>query len=82
MPRRYRQAYQCPFFIRGFTHGLRCEGGELVFPDALAAQDHASAFCANECGWRRCSIAVTLERYYDRKEDRKNGKSDSGAQGK
>ena len=76
MPRTYRPAYQCPFFIHEVTCGVRCEGGEIVFPDAITAQDHACSFCANECSWRRCSIAVTLARYYDRKEGSKNGKSD------
>ena len=67
--RRYQPAYQCPFFLRRRTRGFYCEGGELLFPNETASHDHIISFCANECAWAHCSIAKTLQRYYDRKEE-------------
>lgn len=77
MSRNYRGAPQCPFYTKALKTGIVCEGGLLSFPDEAAVRDHCFAFCSNECGWRRCSIAVTLQKYYDRKEDN-YGKSSEG----
>lgn len=77
MSRNYRGAPQCPFYTKALKTGIACEGGLLSFPDEAAVRDHCFAFCSNECGWRRCSIAVTLQKYYDRKEE-SYGKSSEG----
>lgn len=78
---RIYRAYQCPFFSKPAHSnsdrrlGVKCEAGEILFPDQKTSDDHKANFCANECGWRRCSIAITLQRYYDRKEGTDYGKS-------
>lgn len=76
---RVYRAYQCPFFIGPAyasgtgKRGVRCEAGVILFPDHQTSEDHKWAFCANECGWRRCSIAITLQKYYEREEEKGNG---------
>lgn len=75
MPRIYRVPYQCPFYKKSLPLSLHCEGADITFPDVTAARDHVCAFCANEFGWRKCSVAIMLQRYYDRKEDGEDGKS-------
>lgn len=75
MPRQYRRAYQCPYYIRETVGGLKCEGGEILLPSSRAFKDHTECYCTNAFGWRHCSIAITLQKYYDRKERCENGKS-------
>jgi hypothetical protein len=75
MARIYRGAYQCPFFRHNSKNGFSCEAGEISFPDQKTARDHSFHYCANEAGWRLCSLAKTLQRYYDRKEGEEHGKS-------
>ena len=77
----YKPEYQCPFYIRGRMRGVRCEGGEILLPDEAAARDHVNNFCANEFGWRKCSLTITLQKYYERMEN-ENGKSSEGSQRK
>ena len=77
MSRKYRGAPQCPFYDKTLNTGIVCEGGKLSFPDERAIRDHCRAFCANVCGWRRCSVAITLQKYYERKEE-SYGKSSEG----
>jgi hypothetical protein len=80
------RAYQCPFFFKQAygkqqqgARGVKCEAGEILFPNFRAAEDHKTAFCANECGWRRCSIAITLLKHYEREEERGNNGKPSGS---
>lgn len=77
MSRNYRGAPQCPFYKNTRSGLIKCEGGELSFPSEAAIRDHCQAFCSNYYGWRRCSIAITLQKYYDRKEE-SYGKSSEG----
>lgn len=72
--------YQCPFYEKRCKSGVCCEGGKMIFPDEATARDHVSSFCANEVAWRRCSIALTLNKYYERRDY--YGKSSKGSQRK
>lgn len=68
------RAYQCPFYKDSYRNptqkkGVVCEIGNIVFPDHQTSEDYKTSYCANECGWRQCSIAIVLQRYYYRKED-------------
>jgi hypothetical protein len=76
-----RRVYQCPFYKKGCKDGICCEIGKIFFPDDVTARYHIFAFCTNEIAWRSCSIALSLQKYYDRK-DQNNGKSSEAAQRK
>lgn len=58
----------CPFFKWDEPLRFHCEGGRQVFPDRQAARDYAGRYCAHMPGWKDCSVADSLLRYYDRVE--------------
>lgn len=62
MPR----TYVCPFFMweRGKT--LRCERCRMDFPDEAAKKEYADKYCAETQGWRACTVARALLRWYER----------------
>ena len=41
----------------------------MEFPDRKAATEYADRYCAAQSGWEECSVAASLLRYYERKED-------------
>lgn len=71
MSRNYNGAIQCPYYKKTQSPEriIICEGARLIFPDLLALKGHCGRYCANECGWRRCAIAIFLNDYYQRKEE-------------
>lgn len=58
----------CPFWKWCDTPRLtlHCEGGLITFPDGDAKEFLECQYCASDQGWRRCSIARTLDDYYER----------------
>lgn len=65
-----RRIYICPFFAIREKLMIRCEGGELKFHDGEATTDYCTRHCSAE-DWKKCSLAASLLRYYERidKED-------------
>ncbi len=59
---------QCPFFKKNEGQIVKCEGGNLKFPDREARKDYLICYCANNVHWHKCTISKNLENYYDRKE--------------
>ena len=62
---------ECPFIIANYKdkrneNKLTCEAGKLSFPDGESFDDYVDTYCANQCGWSKCSMAVILQRYYER----------------
>lgn len=43
----------------------------MEFPDRKAATEYADRYCAAQSGWKACSVAASLLRYYERKEDQR-----------
>ena len=54
-----------------FEQWLQGEGGRMEFPDRKAATEYADRYCAAQSGWKACSVAASLLRYYERKEDQR-----------
>ncbi len=63
------RTWTCPFFKWDERLCVHCEGGRMVFPDWKAATEYADRYCAAQSGWKACSVAASLLRYYERKED-------------
>ena len=61
--------WTCPFFTWDERQAVHCEGGRVVFQDREAIQEYAERHCASLNGWKDCSIACSLLRYYERKEN-------------
>lgn len=60
------KTFACPFFKWDERLCVHCEGGRPTFPDRAAATEYIDRYCADVNGWRDCSIAKTLLRYYER----------------
>lgn len=62
-----RCIYTCPYYCSRDKLWLRCEGGELRFHDGESTSDYVARHCSAE-SWKTCSIAASLNRYYERQE--------------
>lgn len=60
------KTFACPFFKWDERLCVHCEGGRPTFPDRAAAQEFIDKHCGDINGWRTCSIAAVLLRYYER----------------
>lgn len=61
------RAWKCPFFGWDERLCIHCEGGKVKFQDRQAAVEYIDLHCASLDGWKRCSIADSLNKYYERK---------------
>lgn len=64
------RAWSCPFYTWSERLGVHCEGGRLRFPDKDAADEYANRYCAENSGWKNCTVARALLRYYERTEEK------------
>lgn len=58
--------WACPFFKWDECDKIHCEGGRLVFRSRESITDYADRYCGSVDGWQRCTIAASIETYYDR----------------
>lgn len=70
----WHKAWTCPFYAWSDKLRVRCEGGGVqAFPDVKTATEYMDAYCAcGRNGWRKCTIAAALLRYYERKDEEEN----------
>ena len=60
---------QCPFFSKEVGLKTNCEGGAIKHPDKTARKDYMLTYCASDIGWKKCTLAKSLNNYYDRKDE-------------
>ena len=60
---------KCPFFKKDEEIKLSCEGGIIKFPDKTARREYLRNYCAEIHGWHNCTLATSLEQFYDRIEN-------------
>ncbi len=60
---------QCPFYKREEKDLLRCEGGVLFFHSRSDKTEFENDLCADPDRWRRCPIAISLNKYYERQSE-------------
>ena len=65
----WHKAWTCPFFTWDDKKSVGCEGGKLRFPDKESAVQYMDTYCASPMGWKKCTVAASLLKYYDRKEE-------------
>lgn len=63
----------CPFIVTDYfdkrgENRISCEHGKLCFHDRESFDCYVNDYCGNKEGWERCTIAINLIKYYDRKE--------------
>ena len=61
--------WSCPFFAWDAKRVVKCEAGRITFPDREAEREYHKRFCANVNGWPGCSLAQSMNEYYDRLEE-------------
>lgn len=62
-------AFQCPFWKgggRGKESSSICEGCRLEFAAVEEQSAYFSRYCANDTGWRDCTVARNLSISYER----------------
>lgn len=69
------RTWACPFYTYDEKLCVHCEGSErknscISFPDKESLGEYAKAYCASADGWQRCTIAINLNKFYNRKEKR------------
>ena len=57
--------WTCPYYQIKDAHGLRCEGGRLALPSKGAEADYIRTYCADHLGWKRCTVARAITRFYE-----------------
>ena len=62
------KTFACPFFKWDEKLAVHCEGGRVTFPDKEAALEYIDRYCGSPAGWRSCSVAASLLKYYERKD--------------
>lgn len=74
MPSYTKLYWICPFYRWDEKSCVHCEGGSKVtFPDVTTKMEFYRAYCAHATGWQTCSVAMSLNKYYERKEAPNNG---------
>lgn len=66
----WHKVWTCPFFKWDDQQSIGCEGGKLRFYDKESAVEYMDKYCAGTaCSWEQCTVAASLLKFYDRKED-------------
>ena len=60
--------YCCPYYEWDGKTDMHCEGGRIAFPDRDTAQMYFQTYCGDVDGWRRCTVARAITRFYEREE--------------
>lgn len=64
------RTWACPFFKWDERLCVHCEnGGRISLPDRQAAKEYMDRYCASATGWKDCSFASSLLRYYERTDE-------------
>lgn len=61
--------WACPFLKWDERLKIHCEGGCAAFPDRETYAEYTARFCACTDGWKRCTLASSMLRYYERTDD-------------
>lgn len=69
-PANRHKAWACPFFKWDGKVAIHGECGKPLFPTEKAADDYMTHYCAANPGWKYCSLASALCRYYEGEDER------------
>lgn len=66
----WKKTFRCPFFRYDDATIVGCEGGRIKLPDKPSAKQFMDNYCAHAAnGWKNCSIAACLLKYYESLEE-------------
>ena len=58
--------WTCPYYRSEDEKGVHCEGGRVKLPTAEAEKEYIRFYCADHLGWKRCTVARAITRFYER----------------
>lgn len=65
--------WECPYFSwdekRGKKICVHCEGGRIDLADKISTKEYTNSYCANNPGWKKCTVAQMLTKQYERMEN-------------
>ena len=56
----------CPYYESNGKRSVHCEGGRVKLPTAEAEKEYIRFYCADHLGWKRCTVARAITRFYER----------------
>lgn len=56
----------CPYYIWNQKNDVHCEACVLKFKDSEQKRDFAFRYCCNLDNWTRCTMADSLNEFYER----------------
>ena len=59
----------CPYYESNGKRSVHCEGGRITLPGCGTGRAYFSEYCGDVNGWRRCTIARAITRFYEAEED-------------
>jgi len=59
----------CPYYTGDAKRAVMCEGGRIELPDRKTAEEFFHTYCGDVSGWKRCSVARAISRFYEREEE-------------
>ena len=69
----WHKFYICPYFTSDDQRKVCCEGNcRLCFPNNETTNEYLKKYCASDHGWKECSIAKSLNAYYEKKYKNKS----------
>ena len=63
--------FQCPYYKWSDRDKvqLHCEGGCITIKDDDSLREYIRNFCGSDFGWKRCTVARAVTRFYEVGED-------------
>ena len=65
--------WRCPYYKWNDKLGVRCEGGRMKLPTDEASREYIRQYCDDLNGWRRCTVARAITRFYEAKFEDEEG---------
>ena len=66
--RYYHLVWCCPYYNWDARTAVHCEGGRIDLPSGEAAREYFEIYCSSVEGWRRCTVARAITRFYEKKD--------------
>ena len=59
------RTFCCPYYEKDGKRSVHCEGGRIALPNRELTQDYFDAYCGDVTGWKRCTVARAITRFYE-----------------
>ena len=63
------RVFCCPYYEKDGAKSVRCEGGRIALPNMEVTRAYFDAYCGHVTGWRRCTVARAITRFYEAEDE-------------